>query len=146
VRRIDVHGALAHGAVPSTNASSGETNVTEVAANPLGTGPPGGALTADAVAAGALAAPLAADAEAEADAAPPDVADVLGAVAPPPPPAVELAAPHADSATAASNAADSSAARDARDGVFMTSPRAVTAFYGYGDATTAPAVRVILNS
>jgi hypothetical protein len=44
---MDVHGASAHGAVPSTNASSGDTNVTDVAANPAGTGPPGrGVVTA----------------------------------------------------------------------------------------------------
>ena len=42
VRTIDVHGVCEHGAVPSTNASSGETNVTEVAAIPAGTGPPAG--------------------------------------------------------------------------------------------------------
>ena len=42
VRTIDVHGVCEHGAVPSTNASSGETNVTEVAAIPVGTGPPAG--------------------------------------------------------------------------------------------------------
>src|ERR1700678_3958195 len=47
VRRIDVHGAFAHGAVPRTNASSGETNVTDAAANPVGTGPPEGTLTVD---------------------------------------------------------------------------------------------------
>jgi hypothetical protein len=62
--------------------------------------------------------------EGEADAAPPDVADVLGEVAAPPP-ADELAAPHADSATAASNAPDSRAARDARNDLFMKSPSAV---------------------
>src|SRR4029077_11690960 len=37
VRTIDVHGVCEHGAVPSTNASSGETNVTEVAAIRAGT-------------------------------------------------------------------------------------------------------------
>src|SRR5580693_8939718 len=37
VRAIEVHGACAHGAVPSTNASSGDTQVTDVAANPAGT-------------------------------------------------------------------------------------------------------------
>src|SRR6516165_5771300 len=42
VRTIDVQGACAHGAVPRTNACSGETNVTDVAANPVGTGPPAG--------------------------------------------------------------------------------------------------------
>src|SRR5215472_2846142 len=41
VRTIEVHGACAHGAVPSTNASSGDTHVTDVAANPAGTGPAG---------------------------------------------------------------------------------------------------------
>src|SRR5215469_15527454 len=45
VRTIDVHGACEHGAVPSTYASCGETNVTEVAANPPGTGPPAGSGT-----------------------------------------------------------------------------------------------------
>jgi len=40
VRTIDVHGACAHGAVPRTNASPTEANVTEVAAKPAGTGPP----------------------------------------------------------------------------------------------------------
>src|SRR5215469_16125721 len=42
VRRIEVHGACAHGAVPRTNASCVETSVTEVAVNPGGTGPPVG--------------------------------------------------------------------------------------------------------
>ena len=42
VRTTDVHGACAHGAVPSTNASSADTNVTDVAANRAGTGPPEG--------------------------------------------------------------------------------------------------------
>jgi hypothetical protein len=42
VRTIEVHGGVAHGAVPSTKASLGETNVTEVAANMAGTGPPAG--------------------------------------------------------------------------------------------------------
>ena len=37
-----MHGACAHGAVPSTNASSADTNVTDVAANRAGTGPPEG--------------------------------------------------------------------------------------------------------
>ena len=40
---IDVHGACEHGAVPSTKASCVDTNVTDVAVNPPGTGPPGGA-------------------------------------------------------------------------------------------------------
>jgi len=43
VRTIDVHGACEHGAVPSTKASRADTNVTDVAVNPPGTGPPGGA-------------------------------------------------------------------------------------------------------
>jgi hypothetical protein len=42
VRTIEVHGACEHGAVPRTNASSAETNVTEEAAKPPGTGPPAG--------------------------------------------------------------------------------------------------------
>ena len=42
VRTIAVHGACAHGAVPRTNASSADTNVTDVAANRAGTGPPEG--------------------------------------------------------------------------------------------------------
>src|SRR5580692_1794700 len=48
VRAITVHGACAHGAVPSTNASSGETQVTDVAANPAGTGPAGASAVAPA--------------------------------------------------------------------------------------------------
>jgi hypothetical protein len=101
--------------------------VTEVAANPLGTGPPAGVVAVGVVAGGVLAALLAADAgaDAEADVAPPDVADAVGDADDPPPPAPELAAPHADSATAASNAPDSRAARDDRNDVFMKSPSAV---------------------
>ena len=38
-----MHGACEHGAVPSTKASCVDTNVTDVAVNPPGTGPPGGA-------------------------------------------------------------------------------------------------------
>ena len=37
-----MHGACEHGAVPRTKASWVDTNVTDVAANPPGTGPPGG--------------------------------------------------------------------------------------------------------
>jgi hypothetical protein len=135
VRRIDVHGAFAHGAVPRTNASSGETKVTEVAANPLGTGPPADAVTVGVVVGGVLAALLAAEAEPEADVAPPEVADAVDDADEPPPLAPELAAPHADSATADSATADSatadssapdgSAARDHRNDVFMKSPSAV---------------------
>jgi hypothetical protein len=43
VRTIDVHGACEQGAVPRTKASCVDTNVTDVAVKPLGTGPPGGA-------------------------------------------------------------------------------------------------------
>src|SRR5580704_17674817 len=42
VRTTAVHGACAQGAVPSTNASSADTNVTDVAANRAGAGPPEG--------------------------------------------------------------------------------------------------------
>src|SRR5699024_7114950 len=56
VRRMDVHGACEHGAVPRTNASCGETNVTDVAANPPGTGPPAGCVAGGVLAAGVLAA------------------------------------------------------------------------------------------
>src|SRR5579864_5800844 len=45
VRRTDVHGALVHGAVPSTKPSLAETKVTESAWNPAGTGPPSGRAT-----------------------------------------------------------------------------------------------------
>ena len=37
-----MHGACEQGAVPRTKASCADTNVTDVAANPPGTGPPGG--------------------------------------------------------------------------------------------------------
>jgi hypothetical protein len=124
VRRIDVHGAFAHGAVPRTNASSGETNVTDRAANPIGTGPPGGTFTVDALAAvvgPAEAVPVAADAEAEL--APPDAAgpleDAAGEVAAPSPPDPGLVAPQAVSASAASRAPDTSPTRDTRNDVFM---------------------------
>jgi len=40
VRTIAVHAACPHGAAPSTNASSAETNVTEVAAKPASSGAP----------------------------------------------------------------------------------------------------------
>src|ERR1035437_7124483 len=43
VRTIDVQGACEQGAAPRTNASCADTNVTDVALNPPGTGPPGGA-------------------------------------------------------------------------------------------------------
>ena len=79
--------------------------MTEVAANPVGTGPParrgsrcaGRPVVAD---------PLAADAEGELEAPPADDAgdaddaadDAIGELDAPPPPAPELADPHADSA------------------------------------------------
>ena len=78
VRRIDVQGAFAHGAVPRTNASWVETNVTDLAANPIGTGPPDGTVTVD-VAADVVGA------AAPVEAAPP--ADAGGELAPPDRPA-----------------------------------------------------------
>jgi hypothetical protein len=144
VRTIDVHGAFAQGAVPRTNASPGETNVTEVAANPAGTGPPLGAVAIP-VAAAVEAAPLAAAVEAEL--APPEPAgpldDVVGETAEAPPPDPELAAPQAVSATAASRAPDASPARDARNDVFMRSPSVADHSYGYGDVPAGPLVRDI---
>src|SRR6516165_7488591 len=79
VRTIDVQGACAHGAVPRTNACSAETNVTDVAANPAGTGPPAGSVAP--VAGAVLAGP-----EAGVLAAPPGVPDDGVAAAPPPAP------------------------------------------------------------
>jgi hypothetical protein len=114
--------------------------VTEVAANPTGTGPPDGTATVDVLAAVAdaagaeEAAPLAAGAVAEL--APPDPADPLdgaGEVAAASPPDPELAAPQAVSATAASRAPHASPIRDVRNDVFMRSPSAAEASYGYGD-------------
>src|SRR3984957_6676855 len=150
VRRIDVHGAFAHGAVPRTNASCGETNVTDRAANPIGTGPPAGTVTVDVLAdvvgpaAPVEAAPLAADpgvALGPPDAAGPldDAAGELAAA----PPAPELDAPQAVSGTAASRAAPASPTRDARNDVFMRSPSAAEASYGYGDARAGSPVRGI---
>ena len=146
-----MHGALAHGAVPRTNASCGETKVTDVAANPIGTGPPDGTVTVDVLAdvvgaaAPVEAAPLAADAGAEL--APPDAAGPLdaavGEAAAAPPPAPELAAPQAVSATAASRAPHASPTRDARNDVFMRSPSAAAASYGYGDVPAGLPVRGI---
>jgi hypothetical protein len=141
VRRIDVQGAFAHGAVPRTNASSGETNVTDAAANPVGTGPPDGTLTVDAPAdapgpAGAVEdAPPAAEAGAELappapavsefDAAAGELDATAGEPAAAPPPDPELAVPQAVSATAASKATDAKPTRDARNDPFMTSPSTV---------------------
>src|SRR5215470_5127173 len=99
VRTIDAHGAWAHGAVPRTNASRSETNVTEVAANPAGTGPPAGTDAAGPAPGDALAAgPVAADAG-DVALTPPD-GEVAGveerAPAPPPPAPPECADPHPD--------------------------------------------------
>src|SRR5215471_3819186 len=95
VRRIDAHGAWAHGAVPRTNACRSETNVTEVAANPAGTGPPAGTVAAgpapgDPVAAG----PVAADVG-EVALTPPD-GEVAGAGVVAPAPALAPPAPAPD--------------------------------------------------
>ena len=115
-----MHGAFAHGAVPRTNASSGETNVTDVAANPSGTGPPDGTATVDVLARGRRGGPRGGGAEhpARRGAGPPDPAgpldDAGGELAAVPPPAPELAAPQAVSATAASRATNASPTRDAR--------------------------------
>ena len=91
------------------------------------------------------AAPLAADAGAEL--APPDAAgpldDAVGEPAAAPPPAPELVAPQAVSATAASRAPDTSPTRDARNDVFMRSPSAAEASFGYGDVRAGPPVRGI---
>jgi hypothetical protein len=110
--------------------------VTEVAANPVGTGPPDGTVPVD-VAAG-VAGPAGAvedappAAEAEAELAPPDADGPLGAVvgepAEAPPLEPELAVPQAVSATAASKAADANPTRDARNDPFMRSPSTVDRF------------------
>src|SRR6266516_423887 len=42
VRTTDVHGAVRHGAEPSTQPVCAETNVTDSGRNPARTGPPGG--------------------------------------------------------------------------------------------------------
>src|ERR1700689_5443914 len=146
VRRIDVHGAFAHGAVPRTNASSVETNVTDLAANPIGTGPPDGTVTVDVAAdvVGADARPrgAAAGVNPAPPAAPGPLDDEVGEPAAPPP-APELVAPQAVSAIAASRAPDASPTRDARNGVFMRSPSAVQASFGYGDVRAGLPVRDI---
>ena len=98
VAAIAVHGACAHGVVPSTNASSAETNVTEVAANPQAPAPPAvaavpavagelgvaAAVTGGLVAAGAAAGAHRLEAEGAADG----------------PAVLELPVPHAVSVTA----------------------------------------------
>jgi hypothetical protein len=100
--------------------------VTEVAANPIGTGPPGGTAAVDvpAAVAGAAgveeAAPPAAEEAAELG--PPDPAgplDDAGEVAAAPPPDPGLVAPQAVSASAASRAPDTSPTRDTRNDVFI---------------------------
>jgi hypothetical protein len=131
-----VQGAFAHGAVPRTNASSGETNVTEVAANPVGTGPPDGTVTVDVGVDVAGPAGAVEDgpppAEAEAELAPPDAVSPLDAVAgelaEAPPPEPELTVPQAVSATAASTATDANPTRDARNDPFIRSPSTVARF------------------
>jgi hypothetical protein len=120
VRTIEVHGLAEHGAVPRTNASSAETNVTEVAANPLGTGPPAGMLAglvvAVPVAAGVLAAGVV-----DAALCPPVAVDAAVEVAPAP----ELAVPQPASDTTVSNAVNPAAAADARIEIFIRPPDAV---------------------
>jgi hypothetical protein len=108
VRTIEVHGACEQGAVPSTYASCEETNVTDVAANPPGTGPPAACPEA-----GALVAGVVADGVVPADVAPAeDVGDVAGVVllvppVPPPPPGCDD--PQPASAKVASTALAASA-------------------------------------
>jgi hypothetical protein len=119
VRTIDVHGACEHGAVPRTNASCVETNVTEAAANPRGTGPlAAGSVTVGCVfdgvgvgVAGCVAAPLAVEVAA-------------GVVAPLPPPEPELSEPQPDSAKVVKTALDRRAApsRDARNVGLIADP------------------------
>jgi len=98
--------------------------VTEVAANPAGTGPPAGTVAAGPVAGDPLAAgPVAAE-EGDVALTPPD-GEVAGAevVAPPPAPpapAPECEVAHPDNASAASSTLESTE-RPARD-VFMASP------------------------
>ena len=120
--------------------------MTDVAANPLGTGPPPGAVVGAVVgvAAVGLADPPGPDGEAEF--APPDADDAADAgdavdvlPAAPPPAPLELAVPHADSATAASKAPDASAARDAPNDVPMRSPTDLDRFLRlWRRASTAP--------
>jgi hypothetical protein len=103
VRTIEVHGACEQGAVPSTNASCVETNVTDVAANPLGTGPPagvGGVLAA----AGVAVFPVAGE---EAD-------GVVAAVVPVPAAPLECAVPQPASASAVTSAPNRTAVPDVR--------------------------------
>jgi hypothetical protein len=106
-----VHGACAHGAVPSTNASSTETNVTEVAVNFASTGPP----VVAAVAVGVSVAVAVTGRLAVADAVP-ALAVLVGAADRPA--VLELPVPHAVSATVTASAAGTSARRiaHARDG------------------------------
>jgi hypothetical protein len=122
VRTIDVHGAWEHGAVPRTNASCVETNVTEAAANPLGTGPPAGTVTGWCVFAGAGVAVAGCEAVAGALLAGAALAEVAaGVVAPLPPPEPELSEAQPDSAKVVKTALDRRAApsRDARNVVLI---------------------------
>jgi hypothetical protein len=100
--------------------------VTDVAANPVGTGPPDGAVAVGAAGAVEDAPPAA---EAVAELAPPDAADELDAAAgeltAAPPPDPELTVPQAVSATTASKATDANPTRDARNDPFMRSPSTV---------------------
>jgi hypothetical protein len=86
VRTTEVHGACRHGAVPSTNPSRAETNVTDAARNPAGTGPPDGWTMPAGAATGAVAA-CAAVTEDRGDAggagAPPQAARIAAASSPP---------------------------------------------------------------
>jgi hypothetical protein len=115
VRTIDVHGVCEHGAVPSTNASSGETNVTEVAAIPVGTGPPAG-VAAPPEPCPAAVAELAGAAGADVVAA----ADVVPLPAPP-----ECCVPQPASASAVASAPKRTAAPDGRgrNAILMWSPQ-----------------------
>src|SRR5271165_963647 len=135
VRTIDVQGACEHGAVPRTNACSGETNVTEVAANPAGTGPPAGRVAPAPPAAGLLlAAPLARGVPVP---APVPAAGLEAAAVPPPPPPIGVVDPHPASATAVTSAPASTATRD----VFIRDPSHQGNFsYAPEDATPPPPV------
>jgi hypothetical protein len=121
VRAIDVHGLLEHGAVPSTNASSVDTNVTEVAANPLGTGPSAGVaagLVAGAADVGVVAAGVVGE--------PPGVPDAVDVTdEPAPAPGPELTDPHPVSDSTASSAVMPTATPDARMEILIRPPNAV---------------------
>jgi hypothetical protein len=126
VRTIDVHGLLEHGAVPRTNASSVETNVTEVAANLLGTGPPAEVVTGPVAAAvdegAADVGVVVADVVGEPLGAP-DAVGVTDESAPAPEP--ELNDPHPATNSAASSAVMPTATPDARIEILISPPNAV---------------------